>query len=147
MVSVRWRIIDTRLDHVLARSGCKSQQYWAYVNIIQFIYCNGLLRKICGWRKIFEFKKSKFSRLKLIGKYEKTFKTIIRSINSSIKIKKGKNPFKIDPTSVGKLYSRWSHVRVSASQRSEKVVRIQIHFSIFTRLYLSLFCTKLVEIL
>jgi hypothetical protein len=45
------------------------------------------------------------------------------------------------------LVSRWSRVRILANQRSERVVRIEIHFDVFSQLYLSLFFMKLVEIL
>jgi hypothetical protein len=45
------------------------------------------------------------------------------------------------------LLSRWSRVRILANQRSERVVRIEIHFDVFSQLYLSLFFMKLVEIL
>jgi hypothetical protein len=44
-------------------------------------------------------------------------------------------------------YTRWSRVRILANQRSESVVRIEIHFDVFSQLYLSLFFMKLVEIL
>jgi hypothetical protein len=43
--------------------------------------------------------------------------------------------------------SRWSRVRILANQRSERVARIEIHFDVFSQLYLSLFFMKLVEIL
>jgi hypothetical protein len=43
--------------------------------------------------------------------------------------------------------SRWSRVRILANQRSGRVVRIEIHFDVFSQLYLSLFFMKLVEIL
>jgi hypothetical protein len=43
--------------------------------------------------------------------------------------------------------TRWSRVRILANQRSERVVRIEIHFDVFSQLYLSLFFMKLVEIL
>jgi hypothetical protein len=46
------------------------------------------------------------------------------------------------------LITRWSRVRILANQRSERVVRIEIHFDVLTdQLYLSLFFMKLVEIL
>jgi hypothetical protein len=43
--------------------------------------------------------------------------------------------------------TRWSRVLILANQRSERVVRIEIHFDVFSQLYLSLFFMKLVEIL
>jgi hypothetical protein len=45
------------------------------------------------------------------------------------------------------LLSRWSRVRILANQRSERVVRIEIHFDVFSQLYFSSFFMKLVEIL